>query len=336
MKAIQLPALVKSPDGLQVSSLPDLKPSPTKYVIRIRACAMNFFDILQIQGKHQQRPPLPFIAGNEFAGEVLAVPTGTKWNPTFKVGDGVFGAGLGAFATMILAEEVDLRPIPKGWGYKEASSLFYTAPTAYAALILRARAKKGDYVLVHGAAGGVGLAAVSIAKFLGMTVIATSNTPNKMEIARKFGADHVVDSNGDWASTVKKHTPGGRGVDVVLDPLGLINQSLKCIRWDGRLVVIGFAAGEIEKIATNRILLKNVSVSGLFWGEYANQDPEAVTQVWNILLKVIDKGGIKSIAYTERTFSGLESVSDALKLLSTGTAWGKIVVELSGDEKSRL
>jgi len=149
MKAIQLPALVKSPDELQVSNLPDLKPSATKYVIRIRACAMNFFDILQIQGKHQQRPPLPFIAGNEFAGEVLAVPTSTKSNPSFKVGDGVFGAGLGAFATMILADEVDLRPIPKGWDYKEASSLFYTAPTAYAALILRARAKQGKWRVFH-------------------------------------------------------------------------------------------------------------------------------------------------------------------------------------------
>lgn len=145
MKAIQLPALVKGPDDLRVATLPDLQPSPSKYLIKIHAAAANFFDNLQIQGKHQQKPPLPFIAGNEFSGEVLAVPTNAnKSTLRFKVGDRVFGAGLGAFATQILADEADLRPIPRGWSYLEASSLFYTAPTAYAALILRARAKKGE------------------------------------------------------------------------------------------------------------------------------------------------------------------------------------------------
>ncbi len=142
MKAIQLPALVKSPDELRVATLPDLQPHPEKYLIKIHAAAANFFDILQIQGKHQQKPPLPFIAGNEFSGEVLAVPTSSA-PLKFKKGDRVFGAGLGAFATQILADEADLRPIPEGWDYLAASSLFYTAPTAYAALILRAHAKKG-------------------------------------------------------------------------------------------------------------------------------------------------------------------------------------------------
>ena len=146
MKVIQLPALVKGPDDLRVTTLPDLQPSSSKYLIKIHAAAANFFDNLQIQGKHQQKPPLPFIAGNEFSGEVLAVPTnGTNHGKPlrFKKGDRVFGAGLGAFATQILADEADLRPIPRGWSYLEASSLFYTAPTAYAALILRARAQKG-------------------------------------------------------------------------------------------------------------------------------------------------------------------------------------------------
>lgn len=146
MKAIQLPTLVKVPSELRAVTLPDLQPHPSKYLIRIHAAAANFFDNLQIQGKHQQKAPLPFIAGNEFSGEILAVPTsapsnGGQWR--FKRGDRVFGAGLGAFATQILADEPDLRPVPKNWSYLEASSLFYTAPTAYAALILRAQAKKG-------------------------------------------------------------------------------------------------------------------------------------------------------------------------------------------------
>lgn len=144
MRAFQLDKLVSSADELRVVELPDFTPHPTKYLIKIHAAAINFFDNLQIQGKHQQKPPFPWIAGNEFSGEILAVPTKSSAKDLkFKKGDRVFGAGLGAFATMILSPEVDLRPVPKGWSYVEASSLFYTAPTAYAALILRAHAKKG-------------------------------------------------------------------------------------------------------------------------------------------------------------------------------------------------
>jgi NADPH:quinone reductase len=149
MKAIQLHELVKGPDGLTVSDLPDLKPEPDKYLIKIHAAATNFFDVLQIQGKHQQKPPFPWIAGNEFAGEVLAQPTGSKTTPKFKVGDKVFGATLGTFATQVNVPEVGIRPMPKGWSYAEASGLFYTAPTAYAALILRARAQKGASLTPH-------------------------------------------------------------------------------------------------------------------------------------------------------------------------------------------
>lgn len=142
MQAIQLSKLVSGPDDLRVVSLKGLQAEDDKYLVGIHATAINFFDGLQIQGKHQQKPPLPFIAGNEFSGEVLAVPS-KKSSPKFKVGDRVFGAGLGAFATQIQSLEEDLRPVPKGWTYRDAASLFYTAPTAYAALILRARAQKG-------------------------------------------------------------------------------------------------------------------------------------------------------------------------------------------------
>ncbi|KAJ9630188.1 hypothetical protein H2204_008693 [Knufia peltigerae] len=340
MRAIQLPALVNGPGELRVVALPDLKPHPTKYLVRIHAAAANFFDNLQIQGKHQQKPPLPFIAGNEFSGEILAVPTsrpkdgGGDW--IFKRGDRVFGAGLGAFATLIQADQEDLRPVPKNWSYLEACSLFYTAPTAYAALILRAQAKKGDFVLVHGAGGGVGLAAVTIARALGMYVIASADTEKKRQIAKSFGAHFVVDSKSDWAEQAKNHTPDRRGVDVVLDTLGVIERSLKCIRWGGRLVIIGFAAGTIEKIPTNRLLLKNVSLSGLFWGMYATMEPESVAQVWNTLLALIEEGGITPINYTEKEFRGLQEIPAALELLSRGTAWGKIVIDISEHGKAKL
>ena len=143
MKAIQLKQLVKSPKELQVSKLPDLQPSTDKYLIKIHAAATNFFDVLQIQGKHQQKPDFPWIAGNEFAGEIIALPSSPKDKSKFILGDKVFGAALGTFATQIHVEEEALRPMPKGWSYVQASGLFYTAPTAYAALVLRARAQKG-------------------------------------------------------------------------------------------------------------------------------------------------------------------------------------------------
>lgn len=177
---------------------------------------------------------------------------------------------------------------------------------------------KGDFVLVHGAGGGVGLAAVTIAKALGMYVIASADTEKKRQIARSFGAHFVVDSTADWAEQAKNCTPDHRGVDVVLDTLGVIERSLKCIRWGGSLVIIGFAAGAIEKIPTNRLLLKNVSLSGLFWGMYATMEPQSVADVWNTLLALIEEGGITPFNYTEKEFSGLEEIPAALELLSTG------------------
>lgn len=143
-----------------------------------------------------------------------------------------------------------------------------TAPTSYAALVIRAGVKKGDHVLVHAAAGGVGLAAVQVAKAFGAVVIATAGSARKLEVAKGFGADYGVDyKEKGWEEEVKKLTPGGRGVDIVFDPVGMVNTSLKCIAWNGRILVIGFAAGDIEKVAMNRVLLKNVSVVGLHWGD---------------------------------------------------------------------
>ena len=151
-----------------------------------------------------------------------------------------------------------------------------------------------------------------------------------------FGADYVLDSTTEWEKEAKACTPDSRGVDVVLDPLGMIQRSLKCIRWDGTLVVIGFAAGEIEKIPTNRYLLKNCSVSGLFWGMYASMDPGAVVTVWDALLDLIAQGKVKPMVYTDKTFSGLEEMPAALKLLASGEAWGKIVVEVPQGKESKL
>jgi len=195
----------------------------------------------------------------------------------------------------------------------------------------------GDYVLIHAAAGGVGLAAVQIAKAFGATVIATAGTQHKLDRAKSFGADFVVSyRQSDWSERVKKLTPKGRGVDIVYDPVGLIAQSMKCTAWNGRLLIIGFAAGDIEKMATNRILLKNVSVVGLHWGMYATMEPETVEKVWDGLYALMESGKYRGTCFTDQEFVGLESVPAALKALGARESWGKVVVKVPQEGQSKI
>lgn len=212
-----------------------------------------------------------------------------------------------------------------------------TAPTSYGALVTRAGVQKGDYVLIHAAAGGVGLAAVQVAKAYGATVIATAGSARKLEVAKGFGADFAIDYNiKGWEDEVKKLTPRGRGVDIVYDPVGMVNTSLKCTAWNGRILVIGFAAGDIEKVAMNRVLLKNVSLVGLHWGMYTREEPETIEEVWRGLFGLIDEGKFKGTVYSDRTFSGLESVGEALEMLGRRETWGKVVISVPQDRQSKL
>lgn len=336
MRGIQVKSYVSGPQDLTVTTLPTPTPNPDQYLIAIHATATNFFDLLQIRGKYQHQPPLPWISGSEFSGTILSTPASSA-SPTFKRGDAVFGAAQGGYATHVCAKEEALRPVPKGWGFVDAAGLMVTAPTSYAALVTRAGVKKGDFVLVHAAAGGVGLAAVQVAKAFGATVIATAGSGRKLEVARRFGADYGVDYNAKgWEDEVKKITPGGRGVDVVFDPVGMVNTSLRCTAWNGRIVVVGFAAGSIEKVAMNRVLLKNVSLVGLHWGMYAREQPEMVEEVWKGLFTLMAEGRFKGTVYTDRKFSGLESVGEALGMLGARKTWGKVVVSVPREEQSRL
>ncbi|KAI9835456.1 MAG: hypothetical protein M1819_002374 [Sarea resinae] len=339
MRGIQIAQYVKGPADLRVTELPDPTPSPTQYLIAIHATAANFFDLLQIRGKYQNQPPLPWISGFEFAGEVIRTPSSSSSSPPkYSTGDLVFGAAQGAYSTLIAAPEESLRPVPRGWDAFSAAGLFVTAPTSYAGLVVRAGIKAGDWVLVHAAAGGVGLAAVQIAKAFGATVIATAGSARKMEVARAFGADHVVNyRDGDkWTDDVKRLTPGGRGVDIVYDPVGMVTSSMKCVAWNGRILVIGFAAGEIEKVAMNRILLKNISVVGLHWGMYAKMESAAVEAVWKGLFGLMESGKFRGTCFTDREFVGLESVPDALKALGGRETWGKVVVKVPHEGRSKM
>jgi len=339
MRGIQIKQYVKGPEELKVTELPDPTPAKDQYLIGIHASATNFFDLLQIAGKYQSQPPLPWISGSEFAGVVIAAPSALPngRTPKYKVGDKVFGASQGGYATKVAAKEETLKPVPKGWSYFDAAGLFVTAPTSYGALVTRAGVKAGDYVLVHAAAGGVGLAAVQIAKAYGATVIATAGTKHKLEVAKSYGADHTIDyTDPAWPELVKKLTPKNRGVDIVFDPVGMIDKSTKCIRWNGRLLVIGFAAGAIEKVAMNKVLLKNISIVGLHWGAYAINEPEKIDEVWQGIFKLIDEGKFRGTVFTDKEFVGLESVPDALKSLGSRGTWGKVVVKVPQEGQSKI
>ena len=224
----------------------------------------------------------------------------------------------------------------------DAAGFMSTMATSYMALVTRANLQKGEWVLIHAAAGGVGLAAVQVAKALGATVVATAGSKHKLDVAKRFGADYGVDYREEkWWEKVQNLTPNKRGVDVVFDPVGLIDKSMKCIAFSGRLVVIGFVGGTWEQIATNRILLKNIAVVGLHLGAYNKFEPEAVEQVWEGLFELFRAGKIRGTVFDEREFVGLEAVPEALRVLGARESWGKVVVRIPQEgeanyEKSRL
>lgn len=306
-------------------------------MIEVHAAATNFFDILQVQGKYQHQPPFPWVAGMEFAGVVLATPSGAAHPPKYPVGTRVFGANQGAYATRVCAAEGTLFPQPAGWSAAEAAGLFVTAPTSYGALVTRAGVKPGDWVLVHAAAGGVGLAAVQVAKAFGATVVATAGSARKRAVARQFGADHVVDYRDEtWPEQVKKLTPGGRGVDIVYDPVGMVDKSTKCVAWNGRILVVGFAAGTIERVAMNKVLLKNISLVGIHWGMYASMEPATVAAVWAGIFRLVAEGRLRGTVFADREFVGLESVPAALEALGSRGTWGKVVVKVPQGDQARL
>ncbi|GAA6054435.1 hypothetical protein JCM3770_007215 [Rhodotorula araucariae] len=313
----------------------DPSPGPDEIVVDVHYAGLNFFDILQVQGKYQLKPPFPWVAGCEFSGVVSAtspIPEGCDFVPGKTR---VFGAGQGAYAEKIKIDWRTVFEVPEGMGLDEAAGLYVTAPTSYAALVTRANTQPGEWVLVHAAAGGVGLAAVQIAKALGARVIATAGSAAKLDVAKRYGADFVVDYGKDgWQKEVMKIT-GGHGADVVYDPVGMIVPSLKCIAWNGRLIVVGFAAGSIEKIPANLLLLKNASAMGVFWGAYARNEPDVVPGVWRALLELLASRKIKGAVF-EKVFDGLEAVPEGLRALGARETWGKAVVKVKGGREGKL
>lgn len=339
MKAYVLTSHLKSlkelPPTLQETDTP--KPAANQVLVDVHVAAMNFFDILQIQGKYQTQPPFPYTPGQEFSGVIAAsspVPKGCNFVPGKTR---VFGAAQGAYGEQVAADWRQLIEIPEGLSMEQAAGIFVTYPTSYAGLVMRANLRKGEWCLVHAGAGGVGIAAAQIAKALGAKVIATASTQEKLDIAKKYGGadvciNYAEGEQGAWQKEVMKVT-GGKGVDVVYDSVGLIIPSLKCIAHDGRIVVVGFAGGNIEKVPMNLVLLKNIAITGIFYGGWTKKEPEIVPAVWAGLLHMIAQGRLRPVVF-HQVFQGLESLPAALGALATRKTWGKAVLRVQGSSKS--
>jgi NADPH2:quinone reductase len=276
-----------------------------------------------VQGKYQVKPPFPFIPGAELAGTVRAVGTGVE---RVAPGDRVFAsAGLGAFAERAQVPAAAAWPVPDGMSFEEAAGLPIVYPTSYAGLVYRAGLRAGETVLVHAAAGGVGIAAVQIAKALGAHVIATAGGPEKLEVAKEAGADVLIDYRAeDWVEAVKRATDG-RGADVIYDSVGgdITDKSLKCIAWNGRLLVIGFASGDIPAVKLNRVLLKNIAIVGLHWGAHVQHEPARIQETFAALFDLYAAGKIRPVVFARY---GLDDLPAALEALGSRRSYGKIVV----------
>jgi len=311
------------PKDLEVRDVPDPVPRANQVVIEVRAAGCNFFDILLVQGKYQMKPAFPFTPGAEVAGVVCELGPGVRG---VAIGDRVFaGLALGAFAERVALPVAALHPMPAAMSFPEAAAFPVVYPTSYAALVYRANLRAGETLLVHAAAGGVGVAAVQIGKALGARVIATAGGADKLAVALRAGADLAIDySSGDWVDAVKQAT-GGRGADVIYDPVGgqIFEGSLKCIAWNGRLLVIGFAGGTIPEVKVNRILLKNIAVVGLHWGAYATHEPERVPEVFAELAKLYESGQVRPLIFG--TYS-LDEVPQALEALGSRGSYGKVII----------
>ncbi|KSB87385.1 NADPH:quinone oxidoreductase [Caulobacter vibrioides] len=323
MRALVVEALAPDFAGCAVREVATPTPGPGDVLVRIKAAGVNFPDLLMTRGEYQLKPDLPFIPGLDFAGEVAALGEGVVG---LEVGAVVVGgARTGALAEYIVVPARTLRPKPARLSFAEAASYGAAYLTARVALARRADIQPGEWLLVHGAAGGVGLAAVDLAKAMGARVIAASASDDKLaEISRLYAPDATVNVTGGFRDRVKAIT-GGRGVDVVYDPVGgdVFDESLRCLAFDGRLLVIGFTSGRIPTVSANIPLIKGVSVMGVRAGEYGRRFPERGAEDQAAVWAMADAGTIRPHVHAEVP---LERWREAFELLAQRRVVGKAVV----------
>lgn len=311
------------PETLTLAEIESPAVQPGTVKIAVRACGVNFPDVLLVQGQYQLKPDFPFSPGLEVAGEVIATGEGVG---TVKAGDRVMAViNYGGFAEEVVAPAAMVIPLPDGMPYEHAAGFPIVYGTSHVALTHRAKLKVGDFLLVLGAAGGVGLTAVEIGKLLGAQVIAAASTPEKLALTQEYGADYIIQYTEENLRDRVKAITGGRYASVIYDPVGgdMFDQAVRCIAWEGRYLVIGFASGTIPQLAANRVLLKNSSLVGTYWGAYAQNDPHVLEESFQTLLKWYSQGRLKP--HISQTLP-LEQAADALNLLRNRQAMGKVIL----------
>ena len=311
------------PESLVLEEVDSPKAVPGTVVVDIRACGVNFPDVLMIENKYQFRPPLPFAPGGEISGVVKEVGEGVA---NLKVGDRVLAStGFGGFAEEIVVPAGSAVPIPDSMEFETAAAFFMTYGTSYYALKDRGTLKEGENLLVLGAAGGVGLSTVQLGKTMGARVIAAASNEEKLAVCREHGADETIDYSKENLKDRVRELTGGKGADVVYDPVGgeYSEPAIRATAWDGRFLVIGFAAGDIPRIPLNLTLLKSCQIVGVFWGAFVGREPERNRQNTKELFDLFEKGAIKP--YVSSSHS-LARGADALEEIGGRRAKGKIVV----------
>ena len=311
------------PESLVVEELPSPKPGAGEVVVSVKAASVNFPDFLIIQNKYQFKPPLPFSPGSELAGTVKEVGAGVS---NVRPGDRVIAfTTYGAFAEEVKTEAVRLLPLPDKMDYVTGAAFLLTYATSDHALRDRGALKAGETLLVLGAAGGVGLAAIEIGKALGARVVACASSDDKLAVCREHGADETINyATEDLRERVKAITDG-RGVDVVYDAVGgpYTEPAFRSLGWRGRLLVVGFAAGDIPRLPLNLPLLKGAAVVGVFWGDFARREPKAFAASVRQLTSWYAEGRLRP--HVSQTLP-LERAAEAIQLLASRKAKGKIVL----------
>ena len=291
-------------------------PGDGQVLVKVRAAALNFPDVLMVRGTYQEKPPLPFTPGVELCGEIVGTGQRVMGSPA---------GGPGAFGEYALMDAAAAFPVPDGLSDEKAGSMYLTYHTGYVGLHRRAHLQAGETLLVHAGAGGVGTAAIQLGKAAGATVIATAGGSRKTGICTQLGADHVIDYTTEDFVPIVKEITGGRGADVVYDPVGgdVFDKSRKCIAFEGRLVVVGFTSGRIPEAPANHLLVKNYSVVGLHWGLYRKHDPSVFAETHEQLVRLVQDGSVDPLV---GEVLPMDQAPQALLRLASRETVGKVVL----------
>ncbi|MDP8974480.1 MAG: NADPH:quinone oxidoreductase family protein [Actinomycetota bacterium] len=327
MRAWQVHELGDPWEVLKLEEVKEPEPGPGEVVVEVEAAALNFFDTLLCRGEYQERPEIPFIPGGEATGTIIAVGEGVDLEEGLRVIATPFPSG-GYAEKVTVPAQGGVFPIPDAMPPEAAAALHVAYQSAFFGLHRRANLSEGETVLVHAGAGGVGSAAIQIARAAGARVISTAGGPEKVEICRELGAEIAVDYEEENFVDAVKEATEGRGADVIFDPVGgdVFDLSRRCVAFEGRIVIVGFTGGRIADAPTNHLLVKNYSVVGLHWGLYNKKIPELITETHDALIQLYEDAKIDPLIFETVSF---EEVPQKLELLSTRKTYGKLVTKPS-------